>query len=59
MAAADTFVAAEMDAGNDLSLSEAEESDDDVSLASELDEEELAEAEKRSSQLKEARIPKK
>ncbi|XP_066483738.1 pre-rRNA 2'-O-ribose RNA methyltransferase FTSJ3 [Tiliqua scincoides] len=59
MAAADTFVAAEMDAGNDLSLSEGEESDDDVSLASELDEEELAEAEKRSSQLKQAHVPKK
>ncbi|KAJ6658210.1 hypothetical protein lerEdw1_001477 [Lerista edwardsae] len=57
MAAADTFAATEMDAGNDLSLSEGEESDDDVSLASDLDEEELAEAEKQSSQLKQARVP--
>lgn len=56
MAAADTFAATEMDAGNDLSLSEGEESDD-VSLASDLDEEELAEAEKQSSQLKQTQVP--
>ncbi|XP_060112102.1 pre-rRNA 2'-O-ribose RNA methyltransferase FTSJ3 [Heteronotia binoei] len=51
MAAADSFV--ETTTGvDDLSLSEGEESGDDVSLASELDDEELAEVEERASQLK-------
>ncbi|XP_061446186.1 pre-rRNA 2'-O-ribose RNA methyltransferase FTSJ3 [Rhineura floridana] len=59
MAAADSFVATVADADNDLSLSEGGDSDDDdVSLASELDGEEMAEAEERSSQMKLARAPK-
>ncbi|KAJ7313619.1 hypothetical protein JRQ81_005165 [Phrynocephalus forsythii] len=59
MAAADTFVATIAGGDHDLSLSEGEESDgDDVSLASELDDEEMAEVEQRSSQMKQARVPK-
>ncbi|KAF7239199.1 pre-rRNA 2'-O-ribose RNA methyltransferase FTSJ3 [Varanus komodoensis] len=58
MAAADTFVETAASADNDLSLSEGDsDDDDDVSLASELDEEEMAEVEERSSQMKRARAP--
>ncbi|XP_062994818.1 pre-rRNA 2'-O-ribose RNA methyltransferase FTSJ3 [Elgaria multicarinata webbii] len=57
MAAADSFVATAAGADHDLSLSEGEDSDDDVSLASELDDQEMAEVEERSSQLKRARVP--
>uniref|UniRef100_A0A803T0S3 FtsJ RNA 2'-O-methyltransferase 3 n=1 Tax=Anolis carolinensis TaxID=28377 RepID=A0A803T0S3_ANOCA len=56
MAAADTFVATEGNAENDFSLSEGEDSDDDVSLASELDDEEIAEVEERSSQMQRANV---
>ncbi|XP_015284589.1 PREDICTED: pre-rRNA processing protein FTSJ3 [Gekko japonicus] len=56
MAAADSFVATTT-GRDDLSLSEGEESGDDVSLASELDDEELAEVEERASKLKSARVP--
>ncbi|XP_077169990.1 pre-rRNA 2'-O-ribose RNA methyltransferase FTSJ3 [Paroedura picta] len=56
MAAADSFVASA--AGpDDLSLSEGDESGDDVSLASELDDEELAEVEERANRLREACAP--
>nr|XP_056720617.1 pre-rRNA 2'-O-ribose RNA methyltransferase FTSJ3 [Euleptes europaea] len=55
MAAADSFVATTMGT-DDLSLSEEDESDD-VSLASELDDEELAEVEERASRLRSARGP--
>uniref|UniRef100_A0A6J0T2S0 pre-rRNA processing protein FTSJ3 n=1 Tax=Pogona vitticeps TaxID=103695 RepID=A0A6J0T2S0_9SAUR len=59
MAAADSFVATTADGDHDLSLSEGGESDnDDVSLASELDDDEMAEVEQRSSQMKQARVPK-
>ncbi|XP_048373787.1 pre-rRNA 2'-O-ribose RNA methyltransferase FTSJ3 [Sphaerodactylus townsendi] len=55
MAAADTFVA-DMLGTDDLSLSEGEESDN-ISLASELDEEELAEVEERANRLMPAHAP--
>ncbi|XP_042332838.1 pre-rRNA 2'-O-ribose RNA methyltransferase FTSJ3 [Sceloporus undulatus] len=57
MAAADTFVATEANAEDDFSLSEGGDSDDDVSLASELDDEEMAEVEKRSNQMQRANVP--
>ncbi|KAH0626823.1 hypothetical protein JD844_002063 [Phrynosoma platyrhinos] len=57
MAAADTFVATEANAEDDFSLSEGGDSDDDVSLASELDDEEMAEVEKRSNQMQRASVP--
>ncbi|CAI5790244.1 pre-rRNA 2' [Podarcis lilfordi] len=57
MAAADTFVATAAGADDDLSLSEGGDSDDDMSLASELDEEEMAEVEERSRQMKRAQAP--
>ncbi|ETE70100.1 putative rRNA methyltransferase 3 [Ophiophagus hannah] len=54
MAAADAFVASSTNIDNDLSLSEEGGSDDDVSLASDLDDEEMAEIEERAKQLKQA-----
>ncbi|KAG8140030.1 hypothetical protein E2320_002758 [Naja naja] len=54
MAAADAFVASSTNVDNDLSLSEEGGSDDDVSLASDLDDEEMAEIEERAKQLKQA-----
>ncbi|XP_054851625.1 pre-rRNA 2'-O-ribose RNA methyltransferase FTSJ3 [Eublepharis macularius] len=56
MTAADSFVATAT-ATDDLSLSEGEESGDDISLASELDDEELAEVEEKAHQLKSAHAP--
>uniref|UniRef100_T1DL74 pre-rRNA processing protein FTSJ3 n=1 Tax=Crotalus horridus TaxID=35024 RepID=T1DL74_CROHD len=54
MAAADAFVASSANADDDLSLSEEGGSDNDVSLASDLDDEEMAEVEERAKQLKQA-----
>ncbi|XP_070623070.1 pre-rRNA 2'-O-ribose RNA methyltransferase FTSJ3 [Erythrolamprus reginae] len=59
MAAADAFVASSTNADNDFSLSEEEGSDDDVSLASDLDDEEMTEVEERAKQLKQACVSKK
>lgn len=59
MAAADAFAASSTNADNDFSLSEEEGSDDDVSLASDLDDEEMAEVEERAKQLKQACVSEK
>ncbi|XP_013924548.1 PREDICTED: pre-rRNA processing protein FTSJ3 [Thamnophis sirtalis] len=59
MAAADAFVESSTNADNDFSLSEEGGSDDDVSLASDLDDDELAEIEERAKQLKQACVSEK
>lgn len=56
MSAADSFVDLTAGANDDLSLSEGD-SDDNVSLASDLEDEELAEVDKRSCQLKRDQAP--